>query len=84
MEGNKGENLCDLGLGNNFLTTTLKKHSPGVPGRLSQLSVCLGLRSWSQGAGIESQRQQAPCSAGSPLLPLPRPLPHPALSPYLE
>ena len=46
-----------------------KKNNNGAPGWLSQLSVCLRLRSWSQGRGMEPH--QAPSSAGSLLLPLP-------------
>ena len=47
-----------------------KEPSGGAPGWLSQLSICLQFRSWSQG----------PCSAGSLLLPL---LPACALCHYL-
>ena len=48
----------------------LKKNKIGWPGWLSQLSICLRLRSWSQGPGIKPRLHEALCSAGSLLLPL--------------
>lgn len=43
----------------------------GAPGWLSRLSICLWLRSCSQGPGIHPVLDLVPCSVWSPLLPLP-------------
>ena len=59
-------------------TLVLKYGHWGAPGCLRRLRICLRLRSWSQGPGIELQVGN-PCSAGSLLLSLPLPATPPAV-----